>query len=58
MLTPRHRALFAASYSALLLRSDQEEPGPKARAASGPYRKINNDNRLPAPESPGTATSP
>lgn len=57
MLTSRHRALFAASYSALLLRSDQDERGTPARAGSGPHRKINNDNRLPAQDDPGTATS-
>ena len=35
MLTPRHRALFEASYSALLLRSDPGERNqPPAPAAS------------------------
>jgi hypothetical protein len=54
MLTPRHRALFAASYSSLLLRSERDEPGARARVGSGPYYKISSDNRLPAKDDPGT----
>jgi hypothetical protein len=34
MLTPRHRALFEASYSALLLRSDSGERTPPPTPAA------------------------
>jgi hypothetical protein len=34
MLTPRHRALFEASYSALLLRTDAGERNPPPVASS------------------------
>ena len=46
MLTPRHRALFEASYSALLLRSDPRErnqPPALAAPSQSPDHKVMTD---------------
>jgi hypothetical protein len=48
MLTPRHRALFEASLSALLLPSGAAEPGrPPASPAPSSEAKKSTDNSLP-----------
>ena len=50
MLTPKHRALFAAAYSAPLLRpaDDHKEPPPEA----------GKDQQEPAPPAPDDASKP
>lgn len=48
MLTPKHRALFAAAYSALLLRGD----GDAGPASAGPSRGQPGDSGNDEPDAP------
>jgi len=59
MLTPQRRALFAAAYSALLLRARRDEPEPApAPSSSGEQANTQNDNGLPAGWAAGSTQSP
>ena len=59
MLTPKHRAIFAAAYSAPLLRpaDDQKEPPPEAGKDQQEPARLAPDGSS-EPEAPGGADPP